>query len=44
MKILVRRYCKICNNYTRWKIEPDGKYWETHTCTECKTSQEYKTR
>lgn len=43
MNVLVKRFCPWCIKITKWKIAPKGKYWEIHTCTECKNYEEYKT-
>ncbi len=43
MDVLVKRFCPWCIKVTKWMVVPNGKYWERHTCTECKNYEEYKT-
>ena len=43
-EILVRRFCPWCIKVTKWKVAQRDKYWEVHTCNECKNHEEYKTR
>lgn len=44
MEVIVKRYCYICKEITKWIIRPNGKYWEIHTCTRCNNTLEYKTQ
>lgn len=42
--IIVRRFCYICDEVTKWTIKSTGAFWEQHTCKKCGMTQNTKTK